>query len=97
VTAPAAIGASAAEPDQMADAVRDVRKQRALAIGELAVNPGTIADPGAGMRIRLGPDGRWYPFTCAQDRWWPAPGPAGSPGAAWQAALRARSLRRPGG
>jgi hypothetical protein len=81
----------------MADAVRDVRKQRALAIGELAVNPGTIADPGAGMRIRLGLDGRWYPFTCAQDRWWPAPGPAGSPGAAWQAALRARSLRRPGG
>ncbi|MGH3191534.1 MAG: hypothetical protein ACRDOL_30675 [Streptosporangiaceae bacterium] len=90
----AAVGASAAEPDQMADAVREVRKQRALAIGELAVSTGTIADPGAGARIRLGPDGRWYPFTHAQDRWWPAPGPAESPGTAWQAALRARAIRR---
>jgi hypothetical protein len=93
----AAVGASAGEPDQLAEAVREVRKQRTLAIGELAVSPGTIADPGAGVRIRLGPDGRWYPFTYAQDRWWPAPGAAEPPGAAWQAALRARSLRRAGG
>jgi len=81
----------------MADAVREVRRQRALAIGELEVSPGTIADPGAGVRIRLGPDDRWYPFTFAQDRWWPAPGAAEPPGAAWKAALRARSLRRAGG
>ena len=78
----AAVGASASEPGQLADAVRDVRMQRALALGELAVGPGTITDPGLGVRIRLGPDGRWYPFTKAQDRWWPAPGPAGAPGAA---------------
>ncbi len=79
------------------DAVREVRRQRALAIGELEVSPGTIADPGAGVRIRLGPDDRWYPFTFAQDRWWPAAGAAEPPGVAWKAALRARSLRRAGG
>ena len=83
--------------DQMADAVREVRRQRALAVGELEVSPGTIADPGVGVRIRLGPDDRWYPFTFAQDRWWPAPGSTEPPGVAWKAALRARSLRREGG
>ena len=93
----AAVGASECPAEQMADAVREVRRQRALAIGELEVSPGTIADPGAGVRIRLGPDDRWYPFTFAQDRWWPAPGAAEPPGVAWKAALRARSLRRAGG
>ena len=93
----AAVGASECPAEQMADAVREVRRQRALAIGELEVSPGTIADPGAGVRILLGPDDRWYPFTFAQDRWWPAPGAAEPPGVAWKAALRARSLRRAGG
>jgi hypothetical protein len=88
----AAFGASKCPPEQMADAVREVRAQRALAVGELEVSPGTIADPG--VRIRLGPDDRWYPFTFARDHWWPAPGAAEPPGAAWKAALRARSLRR---
>lgn len=93
----AAVGAPPCPADRMADAVREVRGQRALAIGELEVSQGTIADPGAGVRIRLGPDDRWYPFTFAQGRWWPAPGAAEPPGVAWQAALRARSLRRAGG
>jgi hypothetical protein len=93
----AATGASECPADQMADAVREVDRQRGLAIGELEVSQGTIADPGAGLRIRLGPDGRWYPFTFAQDRWWPAPGAARPPGVAWMAALRARSFRRAGG
>ena len=73
------------------------RKRRAHAIGELVADQGTISDSGAGVQIRLGPDGRWYPFTSGRDRWWPAPGAAGSPGEAYQAALRARSLRRAGG
>ncbi|MGH3295346.1 MAG: hypothetical protein ACRDP7_26480, partial [Trebonia sp.] len=64
----AAVGASECPAEQMADAVREVRGQRALAIGELEVSPGTIADPGAGVRILLGPDDRWYPFTFAKDR-----------------------------
>lgn len=90
----AAVEAHAGEPDQLASAVREVRKHRALAIGELVASQGMVVDSGAGVQIRLGPDGRWYPFTSGRDRWWPAPGAAGSPGEAYQAALRARSLRR---
>jgi len=66
---------------------------RGLAVGDLEAAAGTIADPGAGVRIRFGPDGRWYPFTRARDRWWPAPGAAPAAGTAWQSALRARSRR----
>jgi hypothetical protein len=90
----ATVQASAGGPEQMEDAERDVRKRRAFAIGDLAVGPGVIADAGAGVQIRLGPDDRWYPFTSGQDRWWPAPGATESPGAAYEAALRVRSLRR---
>jgi hypothetical protein len=93
----ATVEASAGRSEQMEDAERDVRKQRAFAVGDLAVGPGVIADPGAGVQIRLGPDDRWYPFTSGQDRWWPAPGASESPGAAYQAALRVRSLRRAAG
>jgi hypothetical protein len=94
----AAVGATACPADELDDAVREVRKHRGLAIGDLQAGSGTITDPGAGVRIRLGSDGRWYPFTSARDRWWPAPGANPSPGPAYQAALRARTLRRsPGG
>ncbi len=92
----AAVEPSAGRPVQMEDAVREVRKRRALALGELDVAPGLIADPGAGVEIRLGPDDRWYPFTSGQGRWWPAPGATESPGTAYQAGLRARSGRRAG-
>ena len=92
----ATVGPSAGRPEQMEDAEREVRKRRALALGELDVAPGVIADPGAGVQIRLGPDDRWYPFTSGQGRWWPAPGATESPGTAYQAGLRARSGRRAG-
>ncbi len=92
----ATVEPSAGRPEQMEDAEREVRKRRALALGELDVAPGVIADPGAGVQIRLGPDDRWHPFTSAQGRWWPAPGATESPGTAYQAGLRARSGRRAG-
>ena len=92
----ATVEPSAGRPEQMEDAEREVRKRRAVAIADLDVAPGVIADPGAGVQIRLGPDDRWYPFTSGQGRWWPAPGATESPGAAYQAGLRARSLRRAG-
>ena len=92
----ATVEPSAGRPEQMEDAEREVRKRRAFAVADLDVAPGVIADAGAGVQIRLGPDERWYPFTSGQDRWWPAPGAAESPGAAYQAGLRARSGRRAG-
>jgi hypothetical protein len=74
--------------------VAEVRHRRAFAVGELLVEAGTITDSGAGVRIRLGPDRRWYPFTLARRQWWPASGANASAGAAYQTAVRARSLRR---
>jgi hypothetical protein len=92
--AAAALGPVECGDAELAAAVAEVRRQRVLAVGDLAVSPGTITDPGAGVRVRLGPDGRWHPFTLARQEWWPAARAAESAGAAYQAALRARSLRR---
>jgi hypothetical protein len=89
----AAVGASEIGAADLDAAVAQVRRNRGLAVGDLAVSAGTVADPGAGVRIRFGPDGRWHPFTRARDQWWPAPGADPSAGRAWQAALRARSRR----
>lgn len=79
---------------ELAEAVAEVRHRRAFAVGELLVEAGTITDSGAGVRIRMGPDRRWYPFTLARRQWWPASGASASAGAAYQTAVRARSLRR---
>jgi hypothetical protein len=92
--AAASVGASPCGDGEMAAAVAQVRAQRALPLGDLVMTRGTITDHGAGLRVRLGPDGRWYSFTHARGEWWPAVGAAPSAGAAYQAARRARSLRR---
>ena len=81
----------------LAAAVDEVHSRRTFAIGELSVDTGTITDHGAGVRLRLGPDGRWYPATFARTQWWPAAGASTSAGAAYQAAVRAKSLRRANG
>jgi hypothetical protein len=92
--AAAALGPAQCGDAELEEAAAEVTRQRVLAVGDLAVSPGTITDPGAGVRVRLGPDGRWHPFTLARQEWWPAAGAAESAGTAYQAALRARSLRR---
>jgi hypothetical protein len=93
----AALEATPCSSQEMAAAVGEVRRRRAFAVGDLTVEAGAITDAGAGVRLRLGPDGRWYPFTLARMRWWPAIGANASVGAAYQAAVRARSLRRANG
>jgi hypothetical protein len=93
----AALEATPCGPDDMSAAVDEVRSRRAFAIGDLEVDPGTITDAGAGIRLRLGPDRRWHPFTYARDQWWPAAGADPSAGTAYEAAARARALRRANG
>lgn len=93
----AAHEATPCDPDEMSMAVDEVRRRRTFAVGELSVDPGTITDAGAGIRLRRGPDGRWHPFTLARGQWWPAGGVNASASAAYQAAVRARSLRRANG
>jgi hypothetical protein len=82
---------------EMTAAVEEVRRRRGFAVGELSLDTGTITDAGAGVRLRLGPDGRWYPFTLARQQWWPATGANTSAGAAYQTAVRTRSLRHANG
>jgi hypothetical protein len=93
----AALEATSCDPDEMAAAVDEVRSRRTFAIGDLTIDAGTITDAGAGIRLRLGPDQRWHPFTHAREQWWPAAGADSCAGAAYQAAARARALRRANG
>jgi hypothetical protein len=93
----AALAATPCGPEEMAAAVDEVRRRRGFAVGELSADAGAITDTGAGVRLRLGPDGRWHPFTLARMQWWPATGANPSAGTAYQAAVRARSLRRASG
>lgn len=80
--------------EEMTAAVDEVRRRCGLAVGELSVDEGAITDARAGVRLRRGPDGRWYPFTLARTQWWPALGANASAGTAYQSAVRARSARR---
>jgi hypothetical protein len=89
----AALAGTPCGAEELASAVDEVRRRRAFAVGELSAEAGTITDEGAGVRLRRGPDGRWYPFTLARTHWWPAVGANASAGAAYQAAMRARTLR----
>ena len=93
----AALEATPCEPDELSGAVDEVHRRRTFAVGELSVEAGTITDDGAGVRLRRGPDGQWYPFTFARKQWWPAVGANPSAGAAYLAAVRARSVRRANG
>lgn len=93
----AALAPTPCGAEEMAAAVDEVRRRRTFAVDELSVEAGAITEVGAGVRLRLGPDGRWYPFTLARTQWWPATGANASAGAAYQAAVRARSLRRASG
>jgi hypothetical protein len=90
----AALAATPCAPEAMAGVESEVRRRRGFAVDELSTTPGEITDTSAGVRLRLGPDARWYPFTLARMQWWPAPGANASPATAYQAAVRARSLRR---
>jgi hypothetical protein len=90
----AALAATPCDHEAMAEAEDEVRRRRGFAVDNLSTTPGEITDTGAGVRLRLGTDARWYPFTLARTQWWPAPGANASPAAAYQAAVRARSLRR---
>jgi hypothetical protein len=89
----AALEPTPCSSEEMAAAVTEVQGRRAFSDRELSVDAGEITEAGAGLRLRLGPDRRWYPFTFARSQWWPAIGANASVGAAYQAAVRARSLR----
>lgn len=93
----AALEATPCDADELSAAEDEVRRRRTFAVGDLSGDSGTITDARAGVRLRLGPDGRWHPFTLGREQWWPASGANPSAGLAYQAAVRARSVRRANG
>ncbi len=93
----AALQATPSDPADMSAAVDEVHRQRSFAIGDLSIDAGTITDAGAGIQLRRGPDQRWHPFTHAREQWWPTTGADPNAGTAYQAAARAKTLRRTNG
>ncbi|MFI5688141.1 hypothetical protein [Streptomyces sp. NPDC051636] len=71
-----------------------IRASRVLSLGNIDIIDGTLTDTTAGIELRPGPDGRWFPFTSFNnEEWRPAPGCSANPAEAYQAARRARAAR----
>lgn len=89
----AALHATPTPPAVLERARESIRASRALVLGDLDTADGALTDTTAGIQVRPGPDGRWYPFTLAGGQWRPAPGCSDDPASAYLAARRARAAR----
>ncbi|RSS79857.1 hypothetical protein EF919_40940, partial [Streptomyces sp. WAC02707] len=92
--ADARLTAAPATTDVLEQARESVHASRAAGLGTITTEGNAITDTTAGVQIRPGPDGRWYPFTLWRaDEWRPAPGACDDPAEAFRAARRARAAR----
>nr|AHE40056.1 Hypothetical protein pFRL5_393 [Streptomyces sp. F8] len=90
----ATLAATPATIDVLERARQTVHASRAVGLGTITIDGGSLTDTTAGVQIRPGPDGRWYPFTLWRaDEWRPAPGACDDPAEAFRAARRARAAR----
>ncbi|MFC5720551.1 hypothetical protein ACFP1Z_10300 [Streptomyces gamaensis] len=85
-----------ADPDTLAAAEAAIQPVRPAQLSTLERDHNRLTDPAASVQLRLGPDGRWHPFTDWLGTWRPAPGADPDPVAAYRAARRERA-RLPGG
>ncbi|MFI9723315.1 hypothetical protein ACIHFE_27295 [Streptomyces sp. NPDC052396] len=85
-----------ADPEALARAEAAIQPFRPAQLSTLERDHNRLTDRGARVQLRLGPDGRWYPFTDWLGTWRPAPGPSPDPATAYKAA-RAALARQPGG
>ncbi|MEU8545128.1 hypothetical protein AB0C52_34880 [Streptomyces sp. NPDC048717] len=90
----ATLAATPASADVRERAREAVQASHAAALGTITIDADALTDTTAGVQIRLGPDGCWYPFTLWRaDEWRPAPGACDDPAEAFRAARRARAAR----
>ncbi|KOV41920.1 hypothetical protein [Streptomyces sp. H036] len=90
----ATLAATPASADTLEQAREAVHASRAVGLGTITIDGSALTDTTAGVQIRPGPDGRWYPFTLWRaDEWRPAPGACDDPAEAFRAARRARAAR----
>ncbi|MCX4791898.1 hypothetical protein OG369_39255 [Streptomyces sp. NBC_01221] len=87
------LAAATVPPSTLEQAGEAIRASRAVALGVIDIDEYAITDSTAGVQIRPGPDGRWFPFTLYQGGWRPAPGASDDPAEAYRAARRARAAR----
>jgi hypothetical protein len=80
------------EPDQLQ---REQLAEAAHAMGRMEPTrtDNRLTVESVGLQVRLGPDGRWYPYTYALGEWSPVAGVSESAADAYRAAKRAKSQR----
>lgn len=79
----------------LAGAQADIQHLRPAALATVECHDNRLTDQAAGIQLRYGPDGRWYPYRTPYGIWQPVPGPSADPARAYRAARKAaRSPRR---
>ncbi|MER5738475.1 hypothetical protein ABT117_22735 [Streptomyces sp. NPDC002262] len=83
-----------ADPAVLADAEAAIQPLRPAPRAPVERRGNELTDPSAGVRLRHGPDGRWYPYVGRHGDWQPAAAPSRDPATAYkEARLAARTLR----
>ncbi|WP_432121436.1 hypothetical protein [Streptomyces sp. S1] len=83
-----------AHPAALAGAEAAIRPLRPSPGAPLERHRDRLTDPPAGVQLRHGPDGRWYPYADLHGTWQPVAGPHGDPARAYRAARLALRQRR---
>ncbi|MEU1458432.1 hypothetical protein [Streptomyces avermitilis] len=76
----------AADTEVFAHAEAAIQPHRPAPLASLISQDNQLTDAAARVQLRLGSDGRWYPFTDWHGTWRPAPGPSNNPATAYKAA-----------
>ncbi|WP_432156078.1 hypothetical protein [Streptomyces sp. bgisy153] len=79
----------AVDHDVLARAQADIQPLRPAATATVECKDNRITDEAAGVQLRYGSDGRWYPYRSPYGIWQPVPGPSADPAEAYRAARAA--------
>ncbi|GGV50665.1 hypothetical protein [Streptomyces spectabilis] len=87
---------STVDHDVLARAQADIQPLRPAPTATVECEDNRLTDSAAGVQLRYGPDGRWYPYLAPYGTWQPVPGPSADPALAYRAARRAIRAKRHG-
>ncbi|MFE7117259.1 hypothetical protein ACFU99_17795 [Streptomyces sp. NPDC057654] len=83
----------AVDHEILARAQADIQPLRPAPHATVECEDNRLTDPAAGIQLRYGPDGRWYPYRAPYGTWHPVPGPSTDPAQAYRAARKAARPR----
>jgi uncharacterized Zn finger protein len=78
----------------LARAQADIQPLRPAPTATVEYEDNRLTDDAAGIQLRYGPDGRWYPYRAPYGTWQPVPGPSADPAQAYRAARQAARPQR---